>query len=89
MDGVPDIANDFKGIRPGETFTYRFPVRQNGTYWYHSHSGFQEQTGLYGPIVIEPREPEPFPADRDYVVMLSDWTDEDTTTTSTSAPIPT
>ncbi|WP_051301718.1 copper resistance system multicopper oxidase [Sedimenticola selenatireducens] len=77
MDGVPDIANDFPGIRPGETFTYRFPVRQSGTYWYHSHSGFQEQTGLYGSIVIDPREPDPVTYDRDYVVMLSDWTDED------------
>ena len=77
MDGVPHIADGFQGIAPGETFTYRFQVRQSGTFWYHSHSGFQEQTGLYGPIVIEPREPEPFTYDRDYVVMLSDWTDED------------
>ncbi len=77
MDGVPGIADGFKGIRPGETFTYRFPVRQSGTYWYHSHSGFQEQTGLYGPIVIDPREKDPVAYDRDYVVMLSDWTDED------------
>ncbi|MBL3527167.1 MAG: copper resistance system multicopper oxidase [gamma proteobacterium endosymbiont of Lamellibrachia anaximandri] len=79
MDGVPDIATGFKGIKPGETFTYRFPVTQSGTYWYHSHSGFQEQTGLYGSIIIDPREPEPFTYDRDYVVMLSDWTDEDPT----------
>ena len=79
MDGVPHIADGFKGIAPGETFTYRFPVKQSGTYWYHSHSGFQEQTGLYGPIIIDPREPEPFTYDRDYVVMLSDWTDEDPT----------
>ncbi|MEW8000814.1 MAG: multicopper oxidase domain-containing protein, partial [Candidatus Thiodiazotropha endolucinida] len=71
------IADDFQGIRPGETFTYRFPVTQSGTYWYHSHSGFQEQTGLYGPIVIDPREPDPVEYDRDYVVMFSDWTDED------------
>ncbi|MEW8240230.1 MAG: copper resistance system multicopper oxidase [Candidatus Thiodiazotropha taylori] len=77
MDGVPGIADDFQGIRPGETFTYRFPVTQSGTYWYHSHSGFQEQTGLYGPIVIDPLEPDPVKYDRDYVVMLSDWTDED------------
>ncbi len=77
MDGVPGIATDFNGIRPGETFTYRFPVTQSGTYWYHSHSGFQEQTGLYGPIVIDPREPDPVAYDRDYVVMFSDWTDED------------
>jgi CopA family copper-resistance protein len=77
MDGVPNIADNFKGIRPGETFTYRFPVLQSGTYWYHSHSGFQEQTGMYGAIVIDPKEPEPFSYDRDYVVMLSDWSDED------------
>ncbi|KZV15043.1 L-ascorbate oxidase [Dorcoceras hygrometricum] len=75
MDGVPGIS--FPGIAPGGTFTYRFPVRQSGTYWYHSHSGLQEQSGLYGPIVIEPAAGERFPADRDYVVMLSDWTDED------------
>lgn len=79
MDGVPGIANGFEGIKPGETFTYRFPVTQSGTYWYHSHSGFQEQTGLYGPIVIDSREPEPFSYDRDYVVMFSDWTDENPT----------
>jgi CopA family copper-resistance protein len=76
MDGVPGISTGFNGIRPGESFTYEFLVQQHGTYWYHSHSGFQEQTGLYGPIVIESREPEPFSYDRDYVVMLSDWTDE-------------
>ncbi len=76
MDGVPGIS--FPGIRPGETFTYRFQVRQSGTYWYHSHSGMQEQTGMYGAIVIEPaRGRERFRADRDYVVQLSDWTDED------------
>ncbi|OOG58235.1 copper resistance protein CopA [Rhodanobacter sp. B05] len=74
MDGVPGIS--FDGVAPGETFVYRFPVRQSGTYWYHSHSGFQEQVGLYGPIVIEPAGPERYPSDRDYVVMLSDWTDE-------------
>lgn len=76
MDGVPGLS--FDGIQPGETFTYRFPVRQSGTYWYHSHSGFQEQSGLYGALVIHPREPEPqsHQADRDYVVMLSDWSDE-------------
>ncbi|MFA6230457.1 MAG: copper resistance system multicopper oxidase [Rhodanobacter sp.] len=75
MDGVPGIS--FGGIAPGETFVYRFLVRQSGTYWYHSHSGFQEQTGLYGPIVIEPAGPERNPADRDYVVMLNDWSDDD------------
>ena len=75
MDGVPGLS--YPGIAPGETFTYRFQVHQHGTYWYHSHSGFQEQTGLYGPLVIEPRGPEHLGYDRDYVVMLSDWTDED------------
>jgi CopA family copper-resistance protein len=75
MDGVPGLS--FHGIAPGETFTYRFPLRQSGTYWYHAHSGFQEQTGLYGPLVIEPREPEPFGYDREHVVLLSDWTDRD------------
>jgi len=74
MDGVPDIS--FKGIAPGETFRYEFDVKQSGTYWYHSHSGFQEQTGLYGALVIDPREPDFFSYDRDYVVMLSDWSDE-------------
>jgi CopA family copper-resistance protein len=75
MDGVPGIS--FKGIAPGETFTYRFKVQQSGTYWYHSHSGMQEQTGLYGSIIIDPAETESIQADRDYVVQLSDWTDED------------
>ncbi|WP_108471263.1 copper resistance system multicopper oxidase [Rhodanobacter thiooxydans] len=74
-DGVPGIS--FDGIAPGETFLYQFKVRQSGTYWYHSHSGFQEQTGLYGPLVIEPAGPDRHPTDRDYVVILSDWTDED------------
>ncbi|KQZ79537.1 copper resistance protein CopA [Rhodanobacter sp. Root561] len=73
-DGVPGIS--FDGIAPGETFLYQFKVRQSGTYWYHSHSGFQEQTGLYGPLVIEPASPDRHPTDRDYVVMLNDWTDE-------------
>ena len=74
MDGVPDIS--FKGIAPGETFHYEFNLRQSGTYWYHSHSGFQEQTGLYGAIIVDPLEPEPFSFDREFVVMLSDWSDE-------------
>jgi CopA family copper-resistance protein len=73
MDGVPGFS--FPGIKPGETFTYRYPITQSGTYWYHSHSGFQEQTGLYGALIIDPIEPEPFSYDRDYVVMLSDWSD--------------
>jgi CopA family copper-resistance protein len=75
MDGVPGIS--FAGIPPGETFTYRFKVEQSGTYWYHSHSGMQEQTGMYGAIVIDPREGEAIRADRDHVIQLSDWTDED------------
>ena len=67
----------FHGHRPGETYVYRFTVNQAGTYWYHSHSRFQEQVGLYGPIVIEPRDGERFPTDREHVVLLSDWTDAD------------
>ncbi|MBN8873304.1 MAG: copper resistance system multicopper oxidase [Rhodospirillales bacterium] len=74
MDGVPGLS--FPGIAPGETFTYRFRVPQSGTYWYHSHSGFQEQSGLYGAIVIEPRGGYAQTFDRDYVVLLSDWSDE-------------
>lgn len=75
MDGVPGLS--FDGIDPGQTYTYRFDVRQSGTYWYHSHSGFQEQTGLYGAIVIDPRRRDPIASDRDYTLLLSDWTDED------------
>ncbi|WP_426126415.1 copper resistance system multicopper oxidase [Pseudomonas sp. DWP1b1] len=75
MDGVPGLS--FKGIEAGGVFVYQFTVKQHGTYWYHSHSGFQEQQGVYGPLVIDPREPEPYTYQRDYVVMLSDWTDED------------
>lgn len=73
MDGVPGLS--FDGIGRGETYVYRFEVRQSGTYWYHSHSAFQEQAGHYGPLIIDPREPEPFGYERDYVVMLTDWTD--------------
>jgi CopA family copper-resistance protein len=72
MDGVPGVS--FAGIKPGATFTYRFPVKQYGTYWYHSHSGGQEQKGMYAPMIIDPREPDPVQYDREYVVMLSDWT---------------
>lgn len=75
MDGVPGIS--FRGIAPGETFVYRFRVKQAGTYWYHSHSGFQEQTGMYGAIVIDPAGKDPIRFDREYVVQLADWTDED------------
>jgi CopA family copper-resistance protein len=77
MDGVPGIS--FNGIHRGEAYQYRFDVRQAGTYWYHSHSAFQEQAGLYGAIVIDPIEPEPFTYQRDYVVLLADWTDLDPT----------
>ncbi|KWV91899.1 copper resistance system multicopper oxidase [Erythrobacter sp. YT30] len=71
FDGVPGVS--FPGIKPGETFTYEFPVRQNGTYWWHSHSGLQEQAGHYGPIIIESADPDPR-YDRDYVVLLSEFT---------------
>lgn len=75
MDGVPGMS--FNGIAQGESYHYQFHLNQAGTYWYHSHSGFQEQAGLYGPIIIDSIEPEPFRYDRDYVVLLSDWTDLD------------
>ncbi len=71
MDGVPGVS--FPGIKPGETFVYEFPVIQSGTYWYHSHSGLQEQEGHYGPIVIEPKDADPVAYDREYVVVLSDF----------------
>jgi CopA family copper-resistance protein len=74
MDGVPGLS--FNGIGPGETYVYRIEVKQGGTYWYHSHSAFQEQLGLYGALIIEPHEPEPFKYDREHVILLSDWTDE-------------
>jgi len=75
MDGVPGIS--FPGIAPGQTFTYRFKVQQSGTYWYHSHTKFQEQTGLYGAIVIDPIGTDPIHSDRDHVLLLSDWTDRE------------
>ena len=74
MDGVPGLS--FDGIKPGDTFEYQFDVNQSGTYWYHSHSGYQELLGMYGAIIIDPEEPGPVSYDRDYVVMLSDWSDE-------------
>ncbi|OVZ84279.1 copper resistance system multicopper oxidase [Yersinia intermedia] len=74
MDGVPGLS--FAGIEPNDTYVYTFQVNQNGTYWYHSHSGLQEQEGVYGAIIIDAREPEPFKYDREHVVMLTDWTDE-------------
>ena len=73
MDGVPGL--EFPGIAPGETFTYRFPVLQSGTYWYHSHMGYQEQKGLAGALIIEPAGEPLIKVDRDYVVVLSDWMD--------------
>ena len=75
MDGVPGLS--FHGIEPGGDYLYRFKLRQSGTYWYHSHSSLQEQAGVYGALIIDPLEPEPYAFDRDYVVMLSDWTDMD------------
>jgi len=73
MDGVPGLS--FAGISAGSTFLYHFPVKQRGTYWYHSHSRFQEQTGILGSLIIEPREEEPFEYDREYAILLSDWSD--------------
>ena len=73
MDGVPNIS--FPPIETGTSFTYEFPIRQSGTYWYHSHTSLQEQRGVYGSIVIEPRQKH-LHTDRDYVVLISDWTDE-------------
>ncbi len=70
QDGVPGIS--FDGIEPGETFTYKFPIIQAGTYWFHSHTGFQEPDGAYGAIVIEPKGREPFRYKRDYVIQLTD-----------------
>src|SRR6187549_3577498 len=75
MDGVPGLS--FNGIAPGTTFTYRFKVNQSGTYWYHSHSRFQEQIGLYGPIVVDRRGGERHGADREHTLLFSDWTDHD------------
>lgn len=74
MDGVPGVS--FNGIEPGTTFEYRYPVRQNGTYWYHSHTKLQEQLGHYGPLIIDPADEDPVEYDRDYPVVLSDWTFE-------------
>ena len=74
MDGVPGV--NFAGIRPGETYPYRYKVVQAGTYWYHSHSFLQEQSGTYGPLIIDPTDGEPWDYDRDYVVVLSDWSFE-------------
>ena len=75
MDGVPGIS--FEGIPAGGTYNYEFDVRQSGTYWYHSHSGLQEQLGIYGPMIIDPAGPDPVDYDREFIVLLSDWTFED------------
>ncbi|PSJ39017.1 copper resistance system multicopper oxidase [Allosphingosinicella deserti] len=72
MDGVPGVS--FPGIKARSTFTYEFPLRQAGTYWYHSHSGLQEQIGHYGPLIIDPAGPDPIASDREHVIVLSDWT---------------
>ena len=74
MDGVPGVS--FPGIKPGETFQYKFAVPQSGTYWYHSHSGLQEQQGHYGPLIIDPAGEDPVAYDREYVLVLSDWSFE-------------
>ncbi|HMS85601.1 MAG TPA: copper resistance system multicopper oxidase [Nitrospira sp.] len=74
MDGVPGVS--FRGIQPGETYSYRFPVKQSGTYWYHSHSGGQELQGMYGAMIIDPVEPDPVQYDREYIIILSEWSDE-------------
>lgn len=75
MDGVPGLS--FPGIAPGQRFVYQFPIRQQGTYWYHSHSRFQEQTGHYGSLIVDPSGDDMIKFDREYVVVFSDWTDQD------------
>jgi len=72
MDGVPGVS--FPGIKPGETFEYKYSVPQNGTYWYHSHSGLQEPLGMYGPMIIDPKGVDPVKYDREYIIVISDWT---------------
>jgi CopA family copper-resistance protein len=71
MDGVPGVS--YPGIAPGETFVYKYRLRQSGTYWYHSHSGLQEQLGHFGALIVEPAGADPVPADREFVINLSDW----------------
>lgn len=75
QDGVTGF-NGYEAIKPGTTFTYRFLIKQTGTYWYHSHTGGQEQDGLYGSIITSPKGKDPIAADRDYVVVLSDFSEE-------------
>lgn len=74
MDGVPGLT--FDGIAPNTTFTYRFKVQQSGSYWYHSHSGYQEQMGANGAIIIDPKKPSTYHYDREHMIFLTDWTDE-------------
>ena len=71
MDGVPGVS--FPGIPPGETFVYRYPVTQTGTYWYHSHTGLQEQLGHHGPLIVDPAGTDPVAYDREHVIVLADW----------------
>ena len=71
MDGVPGVS--FPGIKARSTFVYEFPIVQSGTYWYHSHSGLQEQLGHYGPLIFDPAGPDPVQYDREHVIVLSDW----------------
>ncbi len=71
MDGVPGVT--FPGIEAGTTFTYQYQLKQSGTYWYHSHTKLQEQLGHYGPMIIDPAEPDPFAYDREHILVLSDW----------------
>jgi CopA family copper-resistance protein len=75
MDGVPGLT--FDGIAPNKTFTYRFKLQQSGSYWYHSHSAYQEQTGAHGAIIIDPKTPSSYRYDREHMIFLSDWSDED------------
>lgn len=75
MDGVPGLS--YPGIAPGETFHYHFEVKQHGTAWYHSHTRFQEQSGLIGPLIIDPAGEDPIQSDREHILFLSDWTDTD------------
>lgn len=75
MDGVPGLS--FHGIGPSESYFYRFKLKQSGTYWYHAHSSLQEAKGAFGAIVVAPAGPDPVVVERDYVLLLSDWSDED------------
>lgn len=72
MDGVENVTQE--PIPPGGTFSYSFTLKQSGTYWYHAHSGFQEQQGMYGGFIIDPKEPPSYKYTKDHVIVLSDWT---------------